>query len=369
MWFQIFIADSDGEGWETVQRGGKTKSRNSPSQRSLENLSLSAEKRINRSLTRSKSDPYAPMPKRDNNRSTNRKNALNNRKSTLTPIRDRSARKDSEKENRPMTYSKVANKNGQPVVTSALDVFNTSTDHSGSIPSQLKSHMIEPDTSPDQKSLDAEKLPSAVTCTKAESFMLNGHVEPIDVDDADIYVGFSDSSVLNATADSAFKSDCREDIKTHSMLDVGDILDKAVTDAIEDEALSAKSEQLDDVRLIDSHSCFHYTPTLESILVLPCSPVCPCYLVLFICDIFASFGGQFYRNNCRNLFLIVQNAHASKLKVYLLFAVPGAGQFAAAAGEGARAGSGCSHPGGRVLAQGTCPRGEPTDRSGNRHGK
>ncbi|KAL5005177.1 hypothetical protein ScPMuIL_018633 [Solemya velum] len=242
--------DSDGEGWETVHRGGKTKARNSPSQRSLENLSLSSEKRTNRSLTRSKSDPYTPVPKhntkfpkRENNRSTNRKNALNSRKSTLTPIRDRSTRKDSEKENRPLTYSKVVNKGGPPVPTSDM----SSTDQGSTESMSSRSDTHKPDTkSPclDQiaQTLDAKESLKAVTCSEAEQLMLNGVEDPIDLVDLDISVGVNDTSVFETTDTSMPKDG--EDLKAHSTPDVGDLLEESVHD--EEEALSAKSEQLDD---------------------------------------------------------------------------------------------------------------------------
>ncbi|XP_060063771.1 S phase cyclin A-associated protein in the endoplasmic reticulum-like [Ylistrum balloti] len=96
--------EDDNEGWETVQRGSKSKARHSPSQRSLENLTGVGQNLGRKNLKRTLSDPHAgksgkpgqtkieksPLAKKTV-ASGNQKNAP----------RQRTDSKDSEKENRP----------------------------------------------------------------------------------------------------------------------------------------------------------------------------------------------------------------------------------------------------------------------------
>ncbi|XP_048254024.1 S phase cyclin A-associated protein in the endoplasmic reticulum-like [Haliotis rufescens] len=102
-------ADEDSDGWETVQRGGKLKSRQSPSQKSLENLASKSKDK--KKLQRSKSVPDSTKnvskeksPATDNGANrTSSDSYLDN----SNPRRERAGSKDSEKENIPQMNPNV----------------------------------------------------------------------------------------------------------------------------------------------------------------------------------------------------------------------------------------------------------------------
>ncbi|XP_069138019.1 S phase cyclin A-associated protein in the endoplasmic reticulum-like isoform X2 [Argopecten irradians] len=96
--------EDDNEGWETVQRGSKSKARHSPSQRSLENLTGVGQNLGRKNLKRTLSDPHAGKTgnqgKIEKSPLAKKSIAGANRNSTSGP-RQRTDSKDSEKENRP----------------------------------------------------------------------------------------------------------------------------------------------------------------------------------------------------------------------------------------------------------------------------
>ncbi|KAK3096644.1 hypothetical protein FSP39_001987 [Pinctada imbricata] len=95
--------EDDNEGWETVHRGGKGKARNSPSQRSLENLSGVGKVPVK--LKRTLSDPHSGMNKRPPwNHGASRRTPQKSGPPShhLGASRHRTDSKDSEKENKPL---------------------------------------------------------------------------------------------------------------------------------------------------------------------------------------------------------------------------------------------------------------------------
>ncbi|CAC5420269.1 S phase cyclin A-associated protein in the endoplasmic reticulum [Mytilus coruscus] len=120
-------ADTDGsntiedDGWETVQRGGKSRSRNS-----LENLSTVG--RPAKAITRTLSDPHAPLIKKNKGHFNTMKKSLSDGNQTVP---NKSARHDSEKENEPVKGRNemldASTKNSSPVVN------NTSRSYSGTV--------------------------------------------------------------------------------------------------------------------------------------------------------------------------------------------------------------------------------------------
>ena len=101
----------DEEGWETVQRGGRLKSRQSPSQKSLENLSevgMGGKKQLTRSMSVPDSTAAAPKDKWGQSNANNHRGGRNDNKSMraiseqhLPDTRERLDSKGSEKENIP----------------------------------------------------------------------------------------------------------------------------------------------------------------------------------------------------------------------------------------------------------------------------
>lgn len=101
----------DEEGWETVQRGGRLKSRQSPSQKSLENLSevgMGGKKQLTRSMSVPDSTAAAPKDKWGHSNANNHRGGRNDNKSMraiseqhLPDTRERLDSKGSEKENIP----------------------------------------------------------------------------------------------------------------------------------------------------------------------------------------------------------------------------------------------------------------------------
>ena len=97
-----FLSESEeSDGWETVQRGGKAKTKTSPNQRSLENLHTVS--RPEHKLTRSVSDPNACIEKYHKKVNGKGRGKLPTKKSLMneSQSRPRTDSKDSEKENRP----------------------------------------------------------------------------------------------------------------------------------------------------------------------------------------------------------------------------------------------------------------------------
>ncbi|XP_076101540.1 S phase cyclin A-associated protein in the endoplasmic reticulum-like isoform X1 [Mytilus galloprovincialis] len=115
--------DTDGsntiedDGWETVQRGGKSRSRNS-----LENLSTVG--RPAKVITRTLSDPHSPLIKKNKGHFNTMKKSLSDGNHTVP---NKSARHDSEKENEPVKVKNDASKNSSPAVN------NTSRSYSGTV--------------------------------------------------------------------------------------------------------------------------------------------------------------------------------------------------------------------------------------------
>lgn len=121
----ISITD-DNEGWETVHRGGKGKARNSPSQRSLENLSGVGKAPVK--LKRTLSDPHSGMNKRPpwnhgTSRRTPQKSASSN--NHIGASRHRTDSKDSEKENKPLVNTSQKSENVQRPFSSPQPLQNS----------------------------------------------------------------------------------------------------------------------------------------------------------------------------------------------------------------------------------------------------
>lgn len=113
----IWLTD-DGSGWETVQRGGKSRSRNS-----LENLSTVG--KPSAGLTRTLSDPHASVIKR--NRGTfhaMRKSVSDGNHS------NKNFRKDSEKENEPVKNQREKQENAK---TNSPHVNHNRRSYSGTV--------------------------------------------------------------------------------------------------------------------------------------------------------------------------------------------------------------------------------------------
>ncbi|KAK3584862.1 hypothetical protein CHS0354_027613 [Potamilus streckersoni] len=130
------IDDDNQEGWETVQRGGKLKARNSPSQRSLENLSTASQAGHDHKLKRSISDSNATVMNNHvkSSKSKDRRYPLNKKSSSVAEIhgtvtlsnsqRNRTGSKDSEKENIPSKGEANNGTSRYSVETDADSVIN-----------------------------------------------------------------------------------------------------------------------------------------------------------------------------------------------------------------------------------------------------
>ncbi|KAJ8318369.1 hypothetical protein KUTeg_003460 [Tegillarca granosa] len=112
--------EDDNEGWETVHhsRGAKPKSRHSPSQRSLENLT-GVGKNSGKSLKRTFSDPHAAgfrRSQRNTKSLPSQKSSPPNNYPYSGGMRQRTDSKDSEKENKPGVNSEIQG-SAYPAVT------------------------------------------------------------------------------------------------------------------------------------------------------------------------------------------------------------------------------------------------------------
>jgi len=123
------LAD-DNEGWETVHRGGKSKTKSSPSQRSLENLAGVGKAMTGRNLKRTYSDPHAGTIRKSRFGSDNKAHLAQKSMSVGNHVnhlpRQRTDSKDSEKENRPSGQSKTPEEN-KTVSQSVSDSRGTDT--------------------------------------------------------------------------------------------------------------------------------------------------------------------------------------------------------------------------------------------------
>ncbi|XP_050401321.1 S phase cyclin A-associated protein in the endoplasmic reticulum-like [Patella vulgata] len=107
------IGTGDTEGWETVQRG-KAKAKNSPSQKSLENLSIQkSNESLKSNLFRSKSVP-------DSAKTTSKDKKSIKSKNEDIKNSEKNKRKDSEKENLPV--EKTENKLTEPTTSSTSNL-------------------------------------------------------------------------------------------------------------------------------------------------------------------------------------------------------------------------------------------------------
>ena len=196
--YEIFyiVESEESDGWETVQRSNKGKSKTSPSQRSLENLHTAAHPQ--HKLTRSISDPNASIEKYRKKVNSKGRGKLPARKSLANEsrTRPRANSKDSEKENRPS--SEIL----KPDVTVTSEIVASAN---GPIDNVSATETVERVTTPDQSKSKTIDRP-----TKSAS-VRKSVVKPTNLDKAQNKP--SDKTVIN-TAGAKPKVEEKPQIKT-----------------------------------------------------------------------------------------------------------------------------------------------------------
>ncbi|ESO94542.1 hypothetical protein LOTGIDRAFT_215534 [Lottia gigantea] len=166
----------DADGWETVQRGGKVKAKNSPSQKSLENLiPKKSDDSLKAQLIRSKSVPESTKSKSKQN--INQKKP--NKSETDPKLPENSKWKDSEKENN-LPEKKSESKKESPNAPTVKHVKTSSpkpkdSSKSKTFMSTVTSASSKPSPK-DKKGTSKEKL-DALACAQDAEESLSSQLE------------------------------------------------------------------------------------------------------------------------------------------------------------------------------------------------
>ena len=156
--FPFLSVGENDDGWETVHRGGRLRSRNSPSQKSLENLSKCSDNQ-KKNLQRSKSVPDSTST--DDSvvsvQNTAIKSVSEKTVNKMDGVRERAGSKESEKENIPQADSKIGD--GHVVSHSPCVYSDISDKEKLSGDTSPDKEKLSGDTSPDKEKLSGDTSP------------------------------------------------------------------------------------------------------------------------------------------------------------------------------------------------------------------